>query len=75
MIALITFTKLELRLKTALMSGLFRLMDIKYISGLAGTEEIYHTKKGKKSKRELQGSSPNHVKKTNSRVANLPNTG
>ena len=68
-------TETGLRSKMALMNGLFRLMDIKYISGLAGTEEIYHTKKGKKSKRELQGNSPNHVKKTNSRVANLPNTG
>lgn len=75
MIVLITSIELELRSKTASMNGLFRLMDIKYISGLAGTEEIYHTKKGKKSKRELQGSSPNHVKKMNSRVANLPNTG
>ena len=75
MIVLITSIELELRLKTALMNGLFRLMDIKYISGLAGAEESYHTKKEKKSKRELQGSSPNHVKKMNSRVANLPNTG
>ena len=72
---LITSTEPELRSKMASMNGLFRLMDIKYTSGLAGTEEIYHTKKEKKSKRELQGSSPNHVKKTNSRVANLPNTG
>ena len=68
-------TELELRLKTASMNGLFRLMDIKYTLGLSVMEESYHTKKGKKSKRELQGSSPNHVKKTNSRVANLPNTG
>ena len=53
LIALITFTKLELRLKTALMSGLFRLMDIRSILGLEGTEEPYQTKRKKKSEREL----------------------
>ena len=46
-------TELEPHSKTVSMSGLFRLMDIKYTSGIAGAEESYHTKKEKKSKREL----------------------
>ena len=51
-------TRLELRSKMALMNGLSHPTGIKFISGLSVMEESCHMKKERKSKRELQGSSP-----------------